>query len=276
MNFEKSVNYILDKAERKEGKGMLKWSAYAICHVGKVRKNNEDNLMIDGNIKEDMDALHYEKKIGHRFHSTTMSVCDGMGGEENGEFAAVTAVEQLKAKKIKNANDMVQALNKANEIICEKMTKEKVRRIGSTAVAIHVTRKGVDLVNIGDSRAYRYREEILQQMSLDHTELQSKLNLGIPLEEIKNKSAGNRLTQHLGIFPHEMVIEPFIQEKLDIEKGDIWLLCSDGLCGFVEDEKIAEIMGKYKRLSTMGDALFKEALSVGGKDNISVVLMKIH
>lgn len=255
---------------------MLKWECYALCDIGRVRQTNQDNLLVDGKIKQDTSTKTVEYRLKRQHQSTTIAVCDGMGGEQCGEWASLVAVQQLQSAPIHSADDILRCLDQANQIICARMQQEQIKRIGSTAVALHLTPSGIDLVNIGDSRAYRYRQGTLQQMSVDHTELQSKLNAGIPREQIKNPSAGSRLTQHLGIFPHEMLIEPDVKTNISLQKDDIWLLCSDGLDGFVPDQGIANIMASYRSIRKIGRELFTQACTAGGKDNISIVLVKIN
>ena len=93
-------------------------------------------------------------------------------------------------------------------------------------------------------------------------------------EEARVHKKKNIITQNIGIFPEEMLIEPHFTEPVSLQEGDMFLLCSDGLTDMVRDEEIEEILSK-KEITVQADALVKAALKNGGRDNVTVLLVKV-
>lgn len=259
-----------------EGFFMARWMDYGVCHIGKVRGRNEDNLLMGGKMRDDVSMPIWGHSDVQTIEDThkVYAVLDGMGGESSGDWASLTGAKFLQSMNSFATEDIYKAFGKINEIICKKMKHENGKRIGSTVVAVSIYDRYVQFLNLGDSRGYLFQNGVLQQISCDHTVWQSKLNMGIPLENLKKgKSGQNTLTQHLGIFSEEMMIEPFVSEKIEMQVGDIVLLCSDGLTGMVRDQEIQCIMAQNFSLEEIGDKLLEMALDVGGKDNITIALM---
>lgn len=93
--------------------------------------------------------------------------------------------------------------------------------------------------NVGDSRVYFFRSGVLHQITRDHSKSQRLVSMGILTEEeARNHPSKHELTQHLGIFPEEMLIDPEFSDPLDVHPGDLFLLCSDGLTDMVDDGKL--------------------------------------
>ncbi len=131
-------------------------------------------------------------------------------------------------------------------------------------------------MNIGDSRAYLFRSGRLTQLSQDHTPVRQMVDLGvIKAEEARTHPDRHKLSQHLGIFPSEMVIEPYVAEPVAILSGDIFLLCSDGLTEMLPDEAIRERLLGGKTPEEKGKTLTEQAMKKGGGDNITVVLVQV-
>ena len=135
----------------------------------------------------------------------------------------------------------------------------------------------VQISNIGDSRAYLYRDGVLRQISVDHTEQSSMFRmqeqLGITkLIDIPNSR--NTLTQHLGIQENEFILEPTESEMIRVQKKDIYLLCSDGLTGMLQDTEISDVLSMNMDLWNKKRILIEKAMQAGGKDNITVILIE--
>lgn len=235
--------------------------------MGKIRTNNEDNFYFDGKNLEMYNSG--SKQILEKEESTDHAVClgvfDGMGGESNGEkasyYAAITLKEEL-AKTIKKPKEFLQqTIQKMNEWICQEAQKDKTF-MGTTAAMMYIFETEVYICNIGDSRIYRLRENQLMQISEDH------------VEKIALTSGKPALTQNLGIPKEEMEIEPYIA-KGTCRKGDIFLICTDGLTDMVKEEEIYHILKQTSNMKQCAEDLITRALENGGKDNITVIVCKI-
>lgn len=253
----------------------MKLSSYAICSTGLVRKDNQDNLYINGVYREDIN-----NNTDFRYANTIDNcglyvVADGMGGEKHGELASLIAVQGLRSVNPADGYQGVMAsINESNSRICGLMMENKVR-IGSTFVGLCINENRADVINIGDSRLYFLRGGELKQLSRDHTSIRQMLDLGAISEEAAKKHPDrHKLTQHLGIFPDEMIIEPYTI-SVDIEAGDIFLLCSDGLTDMLSDSEIKDILGAVGPIEKKAETLVEGAMRNGGKDNTSVLLVQV-
>ncbi len=253
--------------------------AAARSETGKVRGNNEDNLCIDGEL---FSAIQLDE--GVRFADAfdfpcVIGVCDGMGGQEFGEFAsAVTAQAIAEYRDALCGEDSETAITEfvtaANTRICNEITATG-KRIGTTGAFMIFKNDLVVAVNIGDSRIYRYQNGVLSKISIDHTEAQMKINMGLMTpEQAETDGSRHRLTQYLGLFEDEMVLTPAIFEKAP-EFDEIYLICSDGLTDMASDEVIAGILQNGGTASQIADHLITAALSAGGGDNVTVAVAKI-
>ena len=141
-----------------------------------------------------------------------------------------------------------------------------------TTLVLGVFRSGRLLMgHIGDSRAYRWRDGVLQQITKDHSLLQEQIDAGMLTPEQAQYAANkNLVTRALGV--EDMVLLETHQH--DVVPGDVYLMCSDGLSDMLRDAQIAEIMAAHPSLSDMGEALVAAANEAGGRDNIAVVLAR--
>lgn len=252
-------------------------TAYAASNVGKRRRNNEDNYYINQATVASQTMAHSDVFRGADFLG---SVCDGMGGEASGEVASQITVEAIGQfeTKLKASNFSDETINElvstANDRVCQKIVQEK-KRMGTTFTLIGVTGGTVTLSNIGDSRIYKYANGILKQLSHDHTEAQTMVDSGIISKEasmdLKEK---HKLTQHIGIFPYEMLIEPYTL-RTEAKENDRYLLCSDGLTDMLSEAEILSVMEQKLPLEKTCELLIDGALQKGGKDNVTVLLCDI-
>lgn len=197
-----------------------------------------------------------------------------MGGEEAGEtasyIAALTVKERFGSfmKQMRFPQKFLENIClEMNDAVCLEAASLGCRRMGSTIVSLLFVPDGVYICNIGDSRAFRFRNNELVQLSKDHTDFEL-----LSLNE--NSKRKPRLTQHLGIFPDELILEPFI-DKTHFEKGDQYLLCSDGLTDMLTNVEISEIMQNHKNTRQCVKHLSDKAIENGGKDNITVIICKV-
>lgn len=250
---------------------------YALTHEGKVRSNNEDNYYLFGGYKSDPAEKHRKDKRKNSGDMALAAVFDGMGGEEAGELASLTAAESVKPSELAEiSKTATNQLLSANEKVCCMMRERNVR-MGTTAVQLYVENNKAVCVNLGDSRGYMFRSGMLTQLSKDHSEGQRMIDMGFAAEDdVRKKNSWHNLTQHVGIFPDEFLIEPYFSPEIDIHEGDVFLLCSDGLTDMLKDNEIqAVLIGTEKSsLDVMADKLLKKALGKGGIDNVTIVLLR--
>lgn len=242
------------------------------CNIGKVRGNNEDNFYFDHSfLPQENHGLESVKAFtGTLERPVCFGVFDGMGGEAYGEVAAylaVSAMHETLQRGIDLPDSLLSVCTNANKRICKTARRQKVGMMGTTAVLLGLKETAAYLVNIGDSRAYLYRAGKLRQISVDHTDQALLASQDIPRRK-------PRLTQHLGIEPEDMLIEPY-ETKLEIQNGDLLLLCSDGLTDMVCQDEMIDILNENSDVESSVESLINCALSNGGKDNITVVLCKI-
>lgn len=242
------------------------------CNIGKIRANNEDNFYFnDRCLEETNDGLKNPVCLEQTLvENVFMAVFDGMGGENFGEVASYVAARQMQAtnRSIKDffipekryLKKLVQQLNDA--VVCAQK-EHLTERMGTTMVSLYFTPRHVYVCNIGDSRAYRLRDGTFLQISEDHI-------IERPGESTKKAP----LSQHLGVDPEDMIIEPYIA-KGDLKPGDIYLLCSDGLTDMVSNFEICDILLRNEDPVDTVNELIKTALDKGGKDNITVILCKV-
>lgn len=231
-------------------------------NVGKCRKTNQDNFFCNGEMMDYKNEGTGEILQGKVTCEDDPVFCifDGMGGEECGEMAAFLAAEEMKNSDFSEGMEkgFRDFCDNANRSICEKTEELKISSMGTTAAIMRFSESESGLCNIGDSKIFLFSEGELTQISLDH--------VGIAAFGKKPP-----LLQNLGIPENEMLIDPYVAIG-DYRKGDIYLLCSDGLTDMVETERIKEILEKYSGKKA-AETLLSEALENGGRDNVTFILL---
>ncbi len=228
---------------------------------GLIRSNNQD---------------YYHPDPEGRF----FIVADGMGGHAGGEQASRIATEEIKCHLLsqwdssKSSQQLLEeAFIKANDAILEDQQRYPERAdMGTTAVVIMFREQSSGFcAHIGDSRLYRWRQSNLEQITEDHTWVARAIKIGdINPDEARFHPFRHVLSRCLGREDlHQIDIQP-----LDIQSGDRFLLCSDGLTEELTDEKIAGYF-QESLLDKMADSLIEAAKEQGGHDNITVVLVAI-
>lgn len=252
----------------------IEYACYS--NVGNVRDNNEDSAFINGKYKVDIEQPNF-KANGKCQSQGVFAVFDGMGGEEVGEMASYIAAKTLFGFDINELFiDPLAYMNTANEIICNECMKSATS-IGTTAAILIIKDEGAVIANIGDSRIYHFKNNEMIQLSKDHTQVQQLLELGVLTEEESRTHTWKHiLTQHLGIRPSDYIIEPYVLKNISIDCGDIFLLCSDGLTDMLADSEIMKVLQQNEKTNAVAEKLVNDALEVGGKDNITVLVVKIQ
>ncbi|MEM8983632.1 MAG: Stp1/IreP family PP2C-type Ser/Thr phosphatase [Pseudomonadota bacterium] len=245
----------------------------SITHPGMVREHNEDFIGSDNDIG-------------------LMVLADGMGGYNAGEVASELAVDIVSrmvregvSREARNDIDtgsglmrqsivLRDAISRSNKIIYQTaQSKTECEGMGTTLVALLFFDDKVSIAHVGDSRAYRLRNDKFEQLTLDHSLLQELVDRGFYSQEEAQRSTNrNYVTRALGVEP---TVDVEIQEE-SAEKGDIYLLCSDGLPDMVEDEDIHLTISTFSAsLDVVGQQLVQLSNDHGGRDNISIMLAQI-
>lgn len=163
----------------------------------------------------------------------------------------------------------------ANNAICTFIQENNGERSGSTMALLCISPEKKEAVasNVGDSKVFLYRKSELKKISEDHNQAQTLVNLGMITEdEARTHKDKSKLTQHLGIFQDEMVLEPYITDNIIIEKDDLFMICSDGLTDMLSYDEIGNILNDNISLKDKCKKLVEKANEKGGEDNITVVL----
>ncbi len=249
--------------------------------MGNIRKNNEDNLYLNG-VYLTPETRDISASFVSEYNNETLvyGVFDGMGGEALGEEAsliAATAVHEIRHRPGFDENPVEHicaAIEIANDRICEKMRETGERRIGTTFAAVTVKNDMATVYNVGDSRVYLYRDGTLTQISVDDTNGQRLLNMGvITPEQLEEHPDRHKLTQHLGIYKNEMTIEPHISAPIPLKAGDKLLICSDGLTDMVKATMIADVLSVSAGAVDTTQTLVTQALANGGRDNVTAMVI---
>lgn len=253
---------------------MLRIRYYGETNVGLKRTNNEDNYYVNGDIRSYVTTKISRTSGSCSAKKALFAVCDGMGGDSSGEEASLEAVNCLfPAEYAKIAESADYAIRTANSNICAKITEFGKRR-GTTLAALYIADSKAVCCNVGDSRVYLFRNNTLTRLSIDHSKAQSLINIGAVTEEqARSMKGGHELSQYLGIFEHEMVIQPYFSAPVDIMDDDRFLVCSDGLTDMLSDQEISALMSASDDPHKLTDALISAALDKGGHDNVTVVVL---
>ena len=247
-------------------------------------------LQFVGNSDKGMVRPNNEDCIGTDLETGLVVVADGMGGYKAGEVASGIAVQTLNefiAAGIKDAHKhqagaesfsaesvlLRNAILKANDIIHQTAKSQpQCEGMGTTIVACLFYNNKVSIAHVGDSRLYRIRHGQFEQVTTDHSLLQELVARGFYTPEEARKSLNkNLVTRALGIEP---TVEVDVQEDV-VMQDDIYLLCSDGLNDMVEDADIYLTLKTFSaNLEMAAQQLVKLANDNGGRDNVSVVLVK--
>lgn len=247
----------------------------AICDSGLIRNDNQDNIYCDGVFRGDISVHLPFRRCGITHADALFAVADGMGGEANGAQASWEVVKSLDGiEKTGGASAVTSHLLKVNETICDMISRDGGRRMGSTFAGVLLQGTQAHIVNIGDSRIYLFRDRQLTQQSIDDTIVRPMVEMGIMTPEVaRTHPHRHQLSQHLGVFPDEMVIEPH-EKTIQIRDKDVFLLCSDGLTDMLTDAEISLSLQSEESIDQAADILLSAALARGGADNISILLVK--
>jgi serine/threonine protein phosphatase PrpC len=236
--------------------------------LGNYRENNEDSI----EVKQFPDLI-------------VSIVADGMGGQAAGEIASKRAIEIIPRELRKNLAahlnaDAVKAVLRksivqANEEIMAMGALDKDMKNMGTTVVMAVWRKGTEMhvAGVGDSRCYLIRGGTVQQLTTDHSLAQALVEAKtISAAEAKEHRFKNVLWKYLG--SKEVGEGPDVN-VIQVQPGDRFLLCTDGLSGVVQDEQLLEFVNKQGDMQACAEGLGQLALDAGSRDNVSVIMIEV-
>jgi PPM family protein phosphatase len=226
-----------------------------LTDVGRQRHTNEDRF--------------YES-------APVFAVADGMGGARSGEVASQIAVDEFAEQSQGGGSPedrLAEIARAANRKIYElAQSDESHAGMGTTLTAAMVGDQEISLGHVGDSRAYRFRDDKLERLTQDHSLVEELMRMGrLSPEDAEVDPRRSIITRALGPEP-TVDVETCTYPAKD---GDVYLLCSDGLTGMVPEDRVAEILRSRSSLQQAAKALVDAANAGGGKDNITVVLFKL-
>lgn len=263
---------------------MIRIKSYGISEIGSVRENNEDNLYMSGTFRNNTNVRMFSYGLEKITDCALFAVCDGMGGEAFGEEAswiAVSGLSFIENHLIRKSKDdfsdlIISYLRQANKRVCDRIKEHNGTRMGTTFAGLCLRHESFQVANLGDSRIYLYRDNKLTQLTKDHTQAQNLADLGI-IDQAAVKSHPDRhaLIQHLGIFPQEFLIEPSLSVEDRLLPNDIFILCSDGLSDQLSENCISDFLSQDEGLNISAEKLVGQAMSSGGKDNITLIIIKV-
>jgi serine/threonine protein phosphatase PrpC len=241
----------------------------ARSEIGHARENNED--------KFDFYEPDEEPLLAAR--GSVYLVCDGMGGHNAGQIASELAAKQFLHAYYHLGGAAQEAARhailQAHHYIAEMASKIPSRYgMGTTLTALILKQDEGILAHVGDSRCYRLREGVFEQLSRDHTLVARLVEQGIiPPEQARYHPQRNVIRQAVGVADPSEPLEPDL-ETFALQAGDLYLLCSDGLTDMVDDAEIEAIV-REEPPTRAAWRLVDRALANGGRDNITVVLVQI-
>jgi PPM family protein phosphatase len=240
---------------------LLNYRAAAVTDLGRKRSSNEDAV-----------GMNQERGV--------YLVCDGMGGAAAGEIASSLAVDEAMRVLAKpNVEESIsptrlaeEAIRAANEAIYNRAERNpRLRGMGTTMVGLLVRERRVWIVNVGDSRCYRLRNQRLEQITHDHSWVDEQVRMGHLTEtEARRSPFRNVITRALGT---QKTVTPDIFE-LEADPGDLFMLCSDGLTRELDDDLIESMLNVDLPVETLCARLVNAAKKAGGQDNLTCVLVR--
>ncbi len=236
---------------------------FSITDIGKKRKLNQDYVYTS------------EMPIGAL--PNLFLVADGMGGHKAGDYASRCCIETI-VEYVRSSLDvgiipvLERAIHYANEVVRKQAASDEAYSgMGTTVVAAVVDGENLCVANVGDSRLYVVGNREIRQVTRDHSLVEEMVRMGgIRPEQARSHPDKNIITRAVGVEAN-IDIDFF---KVKLEKGDIVLMCSDGLTNMIEDEEIRMILQGKRDLPDKAEGLINAANNNGGKDNIAVVLIQ--
>jgi PPM family protein phosphatase len=246
----------------------MRFESCAITDIGRKRSQNQDSV-----------TIHPE--IG------LFVVADGMGGHRGGEVASGLAVKTIPELVLQGAQApewsprsvLTEAIRQANRIVYSASSEQpKLSGMGTTVTALLFKDNKLTVGHVGDSRCYFFRPGAIWQATRDHSFVEEKVRAGlITRDEARTDRQRNVITRSVGISP-DVNVEIY---EMNVKVGDVFVICSDGLSGMIQEPKMLEIVQSQLFDAPSRDhkktveTLIEAANSAGGDDNITAVLVEV-
>ena len=247
--------------------------------VGVERANNEDRSLVADLAQGQPNFGSFDGALETDNGGVLLAVCDGMGGEAGGEVASSTAVEALFRTGVASlpgrseqevARGLVETVKSASQAVEARAAADRtLARMGTTATVCTFAGDALLIAQVGDSRAYLFRNGRLSQLTRDQT----LKNLLVERGQLTPEEAGE--FQHTNIILQALGHHGGVEVDLGwvgVSRGDVLLLCSDGLFGCVSDDSIAQALAANADPSAACDLLIRTALQAGAPDNVTCVV----
>ena len=262
-----------------EARGEVRLRVFGRTDVGQIREHNEDNFLVADLTRKSRSLMEGDREqvVGER--GTVLGVCDGMGGAAAGEVASQLAVDIIyerlsdtdpPANHNEIARRLVRAVEEAGVRIFNEARADRTRRgMGTTATVAALMDARLFVAQVGDSRAYILRGDKLVQVSRDQSLVNQLIEAGqLTEEEAETFEHNNIILQALGTAETVQVDLTYV----DLCRGDLLLLCSDGLSGMIRADEIREVLLNIRDPLEACRELTERANRVGGHDNITVII----
>jgi len=256
---------------------------FARTDVGQVREHNEDNFLVADLTRRSRGLLEANRATGIGAQGAVFAVCDGMGGAAAGEIASQLAVDIIYERLVDGLGDqpikrddlarrLVRAVEAAGLRIFHEAKADRSRRgMGTTVTAAALVDDVLFFAQVGDSRGYILRGETLVQLTRDQSLVNQLIEAGqLTEEEAETFEHNNIILQALGTSDTVQVDLTYAE----LRRGDVLLLCSDGLSGMVRFEEIRELLRSSVEPLDICKALTERANQAGGHDNITVIVVQ--
>jgi protein phosphatase len=202
-----------------------------------------------------------------------------MGGHASGEVASQMAIELISEAYYANSDPsttlaLQDAVERANAAIYQSsLTDEKYFGMGTTVIVLVLQNDKAFAAHVGDSRLYRMRGSTLELMTIDHSQVMEMVRHGIiTIEQARHHDDKNVILRAVGTQP---TVEVEITGPFEVQVGDLFLLCSDGLTDMVDDGEIESILRSEPNIHLLSDMLIAAAKANGGHDNITAGLVRV-
>ena len=256
---------------------------FARTDVGQVREHNEDNFLVADLTRRSRGLLEANRATAIGQQGAVFAVCDGMGGAAAGEIASQLAVDIIYERLVDGLGDravkrddlarrLVRAVESAGLRIFHEAKADRSRRgMGTTVTAAALVDEVLFFAQVGDSRGYILRGDTLVQLTRDQSLVNQLIEAGqLTEEEAETFEHNNIILQALGTSDTVQVDLTYAE----VRRGDILLLCSDGLSGMVRFEDIRETLRSGAEPLDICKALTERANQAGGHDNITVIIVR--
>ncbi len=257
---------------------------FARTDVGQVREHNEDNFLVADLSRRSRGLLDANRATALGHQGSLFAVCDGMGGAAAGEIASQLAVDIIYEKMVEGleettvlprddlARRLVRAVELAGLRIFHEAKADRSRRgMGTTVTAAALVDNHLFLAQVGDSRGYILRKGELVQVTRDQSLVNQLIEAGqLTEEEAETFEHNNIILQALGTSDTVQVDLTYVE----LQQGDLLMLCSDGLSGMVRPDEIRELLQSEKDPLELCKGLTDRANQAGGHDNITVIVVQ--